>query len=109
MAELDDKDGFNIENRTERGFAGFAKFKTHWHGDLRIQESSAAFHGPVVWVFTELSYSNTPKENAPTLHLKLKDAINLRDGLTKFIDAAQDGELTESVSDDCDEDDNERR
>jgi hypothetical protein len=88
--------------KTERGFFGFGRFKTKWHGQMRVQESSAAFHGPVAWVFTELDYSNNPKEHPPALHLKYDDAKNLRDALTKFIEQADARKCCETHEDDAD-------
>jgi hypothetical protein len=70
-----------------RGLKTYKRFKTYWHGKVRVQDSSVAFRGPCCFVFAELAYSNTPPINPPHLHLKLADAVKLRDGLTKFIDA----------------------
>lgn len=84
-----------MKGRTERGFAKHGKFKTTWHGEVRVQESSAAFKGACVWVFAELAYSNTPQKNPPHLHLSYADAVNLRDGLNDFIKDAKAGRLME--------------
>lgn len=73
-----------------RGLTNFGEFKTTWHGDMRVQRSSAAFRGPCCFVFTTQSYTNDPHKNPPHLHLKLKDAIALRDALTEFIDINKD-------------------
>lgn len=78
-----------ILRRTERGFLKFAEFDTQWHSEVQVQESSMAFEGPCVWIFGDLSYSNTPKKNPPAFHLNYEDAIALRDALSKFIDLAQ--------------------
>jgi hypothetical protein len=87
-----------MKGRTERGFAKHANFKTAWHGEVRVQESSAALIGPCVWIFAELSYSNKPNKNAPYLHLSLEEAYLLRDGLSDFIRDARAGRLTEKVT-----------
>lgn len=88
----------NVLGRTERGFAVFGEFRSQWHGRMRINESSKAFQGPCAWVFCELAYSNTPKEDPPDIHLHFQDAVALRDALTRFIDAARAGECTEPAS-----------
>lgn len=82
--------------RSDRGFIEFGHTVTRWHGRLEVKESSVAFEGPCVWVFTDLSYSNTPQANAPHLHLSLDDAKNLRDLLGKFIFAATHGATCEA-------------
>jgi hypothetical protein len=87
-----------MKGRTERGFAKHANFKTAWHGEVRVQESSAALIGPCVWIFAGLSYSNKPDENAPHLHLSFEDAVKLRDGLSDFIRDARAGRLTGKVT-----------
>jgi len=84
-----------MKGRTERGFSKHGTFKTTWHGEVRVQESSAAFKGACVWVFCEEAYSNEPKKNPPHLHLSYVDAVNLRDALIDFIKDAEDGKTLE--------------
>jgi hypothetical protein len=81
--------------KTDRGFLKCAEFKTVWHGNIRVQESSAAFKGACVWVFADLSYSNEPEKNAPHLHLQYADALALRDALDLFIKSAKAGKTVE--------------
>lgn len=69
-----------------RGLKQYDKFRSKHHGDVRVQDSSAAM-GVCGWVFTTKAYSNTPDVNPPHLHLTLDDAIKLRDSLTMFINA----------------------
>lgn len=72
--------------KTQRGFHGFNKWKSVWYGEMRVQESSAAFKGACVWVFTETSNPDrTVKGKNPTLHLSFIDAKNLRDGISKIL------------------------
>lgn len=81
--------------RTNRGFIKFGEHKSKWHGDMRVQESSAAFEGPCFWIFSELSYSNEPTKNRPDLHLNLKDAEWLHAALGRCIKAAKAGKTCE--------------
>lgn len=91
MSEMDRYEG-------PRGFVGFGKFKSDRHGEIYVQESSAAYEGPKVWVRAELSYSNAPEKNAPVLHLSLADAKKLRKLLTRFIVDAEADRLTEPMA-----------
>lgn len=97
-------DGDNVIGRTERGFGDFARWDTQWHGKVRVRESSVASKGACVWVFCDLAYSNTPKENPPHLHLSYKDAVQLRNALNRFLGAVHEGETTEGKDPAPDED-----
>ena len=87
----------NVIDRDERGLAGFGDFQFTWHGKVYVQESSIAFRGACVWVRSELSYSNNPKEHPPVLHLSYHDAKELRDALTRFLNEAEADGLVEAV------------
>jgi hypothetical protein len=85
----------NIIGRTERGFGKFGEWPAMWHGQIRVQESSAAFKGACVWIFCERSYGNAPEKKPPHLHLQYQDAVQLRDALNRFLAATKDGETVE--------------
>lgn len=87
----------NVPDKTERGFGKFGEWPAMWHGQIRVQESSAAFKGACVWIFCEKSYINEPKKNPPHLYLQYKDALALRDALNRFIGAVKDGETVEPM------------
>lgn len=75
----------------KEGFRGFSKWKSVWHGQIRVREHV----GSSVWLSGDLSYSNEPEENPPHLVLSRVDAKNLRDGLALFLKAAQADKLVE--------------
>jgi len=85
----------NIFDRTPRGFGVFGDWPAMWHGQIKVQESSAALKGACVWIFCEQAYGNTPKKSPPHLHLQYQDAVRLRDALNRFIAAVKDGETIE--------------
>lgn len=58
-----------MKGKTERGFSKHGTFRTTWHGEVRVQESSVACKGACVWVFCELAYSNEPKKSPPQVFM----------------------------------------
>lgn len=68
-----------------RGLYGLPPFKSRNHGELRVQDSSAATALPCVWIYAEIGYSNP--EVPPTMHLHFHDAVKLRDRLSAWIRA----------------------
>lgn len=72
--------------KTSRGFSGFNKWKSVWHGEMRVQESSAAFKGACAWVFVDMAnLDEAARDKAPNFHLSCVDAQRLRDGLSKIL------------------------
>lgn len=87
----------NIIGRGPRGLAIFGDWPAMWHGQVKVQESSAAFKGACVWIFCERAYSNIPTLGPPHLHFQYKDAVELRNALNRFIAAVKDGDTIEGA------------
>jgi len=87
-------------DRTERGFAIFARIPTRNGGTLRVQESSLAYQGAHIWLFLdgEECVDHLGQHVKPDPHLSVAQAKALLDALDAFIAAAESGDLTESVS-----------
>jgi len=64
----------------DRGFYQIEPFETHYHGKMRVQESSSA-ERPCLFIFSDHGYGT---ENA-TFHLTYKDAEKLQEQLAIMI------------------------
>lgn len=77
---------------TSRGFVVFDEGIPSRVGTVRVQESSLAGEGAHAWLFLD-GTGNPPDTNAP--QLSVESAKRLIAALQKFVDDAEDGQLTE--------------
>jgi hypothetical protein len=75
-------------NRTQRGFAIYARFRDRDGTSVRVQRSSSV--GPrKVWVFIEPLKHHVTGDWSAGAHLSRGDAMRLVKALNKFLDGAE--------------------